>query len=95
MSVLRLRDEIAWVEGVEGRIVVLDLDRLSEPPRLLAEPAAVIWRAVDGLRSEEEIVLTVAAAYAMAADRIRDDVREFLTELEELGLVVAADRRSQ
>ncbi len=86
---LRVREEIAWVDGVDGRVVVLDLDRLSQPPRVLVEPGAVIWRAVDGLRDEAEIVRAVAAEYAIAADQIRDDVRQFLNELEELGLVVA------
>ena len=66
---LRIRDEIAWVDGIDGRVVVLDLDRLTEPPRLLVEPAAVIWRAVDGLRDKAEIVLAVAAAYSMARSR--------------------------
>jgi hypothetical protein len=87
---LRMRDEIAWVDGIGGRVVVLDLDRLSEPPRLLVEPGAAIWRAVNGLRDQEEIVLAVAAAYPMAPEQIRDDVRRFLTEL---GLVVASDQR--
>ena len=90
---LRLRDEIAWVDGAHGRVVLLDLDRLTEPPRVLAEPAAAIWRAVDGLRDEEDIVRAVAAAYAMAPDQIRDDVRTFLTELEGLGLVVRTGER--
>ena len=87
----RMRAQIAWVDGVDGRVVVLDLDHLDQPPRVLVEPAAVIWRAVDGLRDEEEVVLVVASAYAMAPDQIRHDVRDFLTELKKLGLVVAAD----
>ena len=90
---LALKEDLAWVEGAGGRVVVLDLERLSEPPRVLADTAASIWRVVDGQRTEEQIVSVVAEAYGLEPAQIRDDVRAFLTELGELGLVVASDQR--
>ena len=90
---LALKKDLAWVEGAGGRVVILDLDRLSEPPRVLADTAAAIWGAVDGQRTEEQIVTAVAEAYGLEPVQIRDDVTAFLAELSELGLVVASDQR--
>ena len=80
--------EVAWVDGEEDRVAVLDLDRPDELPLVLTQTSAVIWRCVDGTSGDDEIVMRVAAEYEVNADEIREQVLAFLTELGQRHLIV-------
>jgi hypothetical protein len=75
----------------EGRVAMIDLDRLADPPMVLEGTAAAIWAAIDGRRTVAEVVDLVAEEYALAADDIRTDVEAFLDDLAERGLVRPAE----
>jgi hypothetical protein len=75
----------------EGRVAMIDLDRLADPPMVLEGTAAAIWAAIDGRRTVAEVVDLVAEEYALAADDIRTDVEAFLADLAERGLVQPAE----
>lgn len=64
----------------EGRVVVQDLDRLSEPPLVLIGSAAEIWSLLDG-RPVAEIVDALAAVHGTEPEAIRADVEAFVEDL--------------
>ena len=71
------------------RVVVLDLAALDPRPQILEGVAAVIWRLLDGPRTEPELVAELVEAYADAdPDLIARDVRAFLEQLVASNLAV-------
>ena len=90
MSTARIGPEVAWVDGEDDRVAVLDLDRLEEPAVVLTDTSAVIWRRLDGTSTDEQIVTQVAAAYEVNPDDIREQVFAFLGDLEQRHLIVRA-----
>jgi hypothetical protein len=86
-TVWRRATSAAYVESPE-RVVVLDLDHLDRPPYVFEGPAAQIWACVDGERSESEIVEDLAHAFEAPEDVVAHDVRQFVDQLRELGLVL-------
>ncbi|MDN4472016.1 PqqD family protein [Demequina zhanjiangensis] len=46
-----------------------------------------IWSRIDGDRTEEQIVDELVEAFGAPRDQIARDVREFLAQLLELGLI--------
>ena len=79
------------VVGDAERVVVLRLDDLAAPPRILDGTAVPVWEAIDGSRTPAELVERVARGYGVEVAQIADDVRRFVAELGELGLVVDGD----
>lgn len=73
----------------EAHATVLNLPRLEEQqvPYVFEGTAFEIWTRIDGTLTEGEIVAELASAYAVAADEIAPQVREFLAHLSELGLI--------
>lgn len=71
----------------QGRVAMIDLDRLGDPPMVLEGTAASIWAAIDGHRSVAQVVDVVAAEYALPAEDIRADVEAFVADLAARGLV--------
>ncbi|AAT89621.1 hypothetical protein Lxx18910 [Leifsonia xyli subsp. xyli str. CTCB07] len=70
---------------------LLALDRLGEPPMVLAGSASLIWRVLDAVSwTPEGLVLAVASAAGMEPDLIRGDVAGFLATLRRHGLVEEA-----
>jgi Coenzyme PQQ synthesis protein D (PqqD) len=53
----------------------------------LNEVASVIWQAVTGPRSVEEIVATLHKEFTAEPDQIERDVRAFLDEMSSAGLI--------
>ena len=90
MSTARIGPEVAWVDGEDDRVAVLDLDRLEDPAVVLTDTSAVIWRCLDGTSTDEQIVTQVAAAYEVNPDDIREQVFAFLGDLEQRHLIVRA-----
>ena len=72
----------------EGRVVVQDLDRLGDPPLVLAGTAAEIWELLDG-RSADAVVAALAGVHDVAPEAIRPDVEEFLEDLRARDIVRA------
>jgi hypothetical protein len=87
-TVWRRATGTAYVES-PGRVVVLDLDHVDQPPYVFEGSAAQIWACLDGDRSELEIVTDLAEAYQAPAEVVADDVRRFVDRLRDLGLIVA------
>ena len=87
-TVWRRATSTAYVESPE-RVVVLDLDDPGHAPYVFEGPAAQVWACVDGDRTEAEIVDDLAEAFGVSAEVVAHDVRGFVDQLVELGLVVA------
>ncbi|MGD8168353.1 PqqD family protein [Herbiconiux sp. P16] len=66
--------------------VVLELTSYSAQPLLLDGTAQDVWHLVDG-RTATEIIATLSAQYDVPSTEIDQPVREFLSQLLELGLV--------
>ena len=79
---------LASVEGPD-RVVLLDLDHVDQPARILESTSAAIWRAINGRNDDAAIVSAVATAFGLEEDLIRDDVLRFLHELRTAHLVDA------
>jgi hypothetical protein len=87
-TVWRRASATAYVDSPD-RVVVLDLDHLDLPPYVFEGSAAQIWAAVDGERSEAEIVADLAEAFQAPVDVVTADVRHFVDRLQDLGLILA------
>lgn len=74
-------------DETSGRWVVVDLAAPAVPPRVLADAAAVVWGAVDGLRDTEGVVTEVATQVGLDPDDVRADVVTFLESLAADGLI--------
>jgi|tagenome__1003787_1003787.scaffolds.fasta_scaffold18469619_2 hypothetical protein len=70
--------------SADGEIILMrnDGEFISLP-----DTAATIWQLIDTERDHASLVAATARQYAVSEADIRDDVGEFLTELEELGLI--------
>ncbi|MCX6399616.1 MAG: PqqD family protein [Propionibacteriales bacterium] len=65
----------------DQRVALLDLDHLDRPAVILEDSAAAIWEAVDGERSETDVVATVADQFGLDPRSITVDVHELLDDL--------------
>jgi hypothetical protein len=89
--VWRRSTSTAYVESPDEsapRVVVLDLDHLDRLPYVFEGTAAQIWGCIDGDRTEAEIVADLATAFEVPIEVVRSDVRDFIDELGQLGLVM-------
>ena len=80
------KQELGVVES-EYRAVVLDLDRMDDPPLILTDSAAAVWWHIDGRNSEQDIVRKVARMFGVRGGEIADEVREFLGDLASRDLI--------
>ncbi len=82
--------DVAWVESSD-RTVVLRVDAARPSPRALDGTASSIWAILgEEPRPLGAIVAELGEAYGVAPESIADDVRGFLDELRDAGLVTAA-----
>lgn len=86
--VWRRSPALAAVES-PARVVLLHLDHVDVPARILEDTGAAIWHAIDGLRDSAAIVATVAAAFGIDESVIHDQVAQFLDDLRAAELVEA------
>lgn len=70
---------------IDGAAVVIQT-RLAEVS-LLDEVGSHVWGAIDGTRSESDLVALVTEAFEVDAARAEVDVRAFLDELADAKLV--------
>jgi hypothetical protein len=84
---MRLRDEaLAWTD-VDDEIVALD----ETTAMYLAanEAGALLWRALAGGATRDELVDLLARSYALPPDRAAADTDAFVGSLRERGLLTA------
>lgn len=76
------------VSEVDGEVVMLD--RESDVYYGLNEVGAHIWEQLEEPRTVDELEGSTAETFDVSRVRCRDDVREFLTELLDSGLIERA-----
>lgn len=78
----------AMVE-IDGVVAVYSA--ASDQVLVLSETASDIWRLLDGLRSERQVVEVLAERYCVAPDSIASDVSDMLASFRDNGLVEGHD----
>ena len=68
---------------VKDRYILLKHDETFE----INEVGAKIWELCSGERTEKEITEEIAQHYSIPYQEAEKDVREFLTDMRELGLI--------
>ena len=68
---------------VKDRYILLKHDETFE----INEVGAKIWEFCSGERTEKEITEEIAQHYSIPYQEAEKDVREFLTDMRELGLI--------
>ena len=86
--VWRRSPALAAIEA-PSRVVLLHLDHVDVPARILEDTGAVIWHAIDGLRDSAAIVSAVAEEFGIDETMIHDQVAQFLDDLRAAELVEA------
>ena len=87
--VWRISADVACVRSPDGgRVAVLNLEQ--DVPVILAGTAASVWNALDGTRTETELIEDLARAYGTDASAIRGDVVGLIHELSSSGLITRA-----
>lgn len=86
--VWRRSPALAAIEG-PSRVVLLHLDHVDVPARILEDTAALIWHAIDGLRDSAAIASAVAAAFEVDGAAVQGHVEQFLDDLRAAELVEA------
>lgn len=76
------------------RIVILNLGRLSSAPVVLEDTAAEVWRLIEDAFNETKLVGVVAEVFDVHPGLVRDDVRDFLRHLNDLGLITRSGESS-
>ncbi len=89
-AVPRIPEEIVWVE-VDGETVVYDERR--KQVHLLNPTASLVWSAIDGRASLDQIAGELSGAFGAEPAVVRSDVQELVRELTELGLLALSTRR--
>ncbi len=85
-SSLRRQPGLAVVE-TRNRVVLLRLWALSEPPIVLIDTAAQIWRLIDGDRDVAALVADLTSHLEIEQSVVGEDVTDFIGGLLEAGLV--------
>lgn len=82
-----LGERVAWVEGYQGRVVLLRLEPLDGQPLVLSGQAADVWRVLQEVGDREQTIATLASAYAVDPVSLSVDVHQLLDQLVELGVI--------
>jgi len=85
---MRRADHVIW-EVTGSRAVLLDPD--GSELITLNPVGTIIWDAIDGLPPDAITDLVHPQFDGVTRDRLESDVRAFLGELEELGVIVPTD----
>jgi hypothetical protein len=83
-AITKLADRLAET-ALDDEIVVMRID--TGEFFALSGTAAAIWRLIDGHRDRSELEAAVASEFAVDAGQTNTDVKEFLVELKEAGLI--------
>ena len=74
---------------IDDEMIVLDVAR--QRVHRLNPTASFIWQRCDGQHSSDDITASLAAAHAVAIDRVAADVHRTLREFERLELIIGPD----
>lgn len=74
----------------EARVVVMHLDRLHVPPRLMEGSGPRIWQHLPG-HTTAQVVQSVADMVGAPVDEIAAEVTAFVEQLAEDGLITSED----
>lgn len=73
--------------GDQGRVAMIHLERLADPPVVLEGPAAAIWDLVDGRRSTGAMAAELAERSGAGLEQVGRDVVAFLDDLARRGFI--------
>lgn len=89
--VWRISADVACVQSPDGgRVAVLNLEQ--DVPVILVGTAASVWNALDGTRTEAELIESLARDYGTNASVIHDDVMGLIHDLSSSGLITGSPR---
>ena len=90
-QVWRVSADVACVQSPDGgRVAVLHLEQ--DVPVILVGTAASVWNALDGTRTETELIEDLARDYGTDASAIHGDVMGLIHDLSSSGLITRAPR---
>lgn len=93
MTRYRIADDVAWVsleDLDEGSTPSAYVTRLPHgPPTTLEGPSCVVWLALEGGGTEDEIATAAADLWGAEPDAIAADVTTLLEHLVRVGLATA------
>ncbi len=92
-SVFRKKGEIVTRRIAGETLLVPIRSRVADMQKLftLNTTAEYIWQQLDGTRSLEEILHGLTADFEVEKDEAEADMREFILELEEAGIIEEAN----
>lgn len=85
---------VAAVEDRE-RVVVVDLDHVNIPARIMVGTGAAIWLLIDGRRDVGSIITCVAQESDIDAETAKDGVLQFIDDLRSGALIEVAATREE
>lgn len=80
---------VAAMTEIDGVIAVYS--SAADQVLVLSETASSVWRLLDGVRSERQVVEALAERYGVEPDSIAADVSSMLTSLRDGGLLETRD----
>lgn len=87
--VWRISADVACVRSPDGgRVAVLNL--VQDVPVILAGTAASVWNALDGTRTEAELIEDLARDYGTDASAILRDVMALIHDLSSTGMITVS-----
>ncbi|SDP25429.1 Coenzyme PQQ synthesis protein D (PqqD) [Arthrobacter sp. ok909] len=93
-QVWRVSADVACVHSDDGdRVAVLHLEQ--QVPSILVGTAASVWNALDGTRTETELIEYLAREYATDATAIHGDVMGLIRSLSSTGMITLSPRESE
>lgn len=89
--VWRVSADVACVRSPDGgRVAVLNLEQ--DVPVILVGTAASVWNALDGTRTETELIEDLARDYGTDASAIHGDVMGLIHDLSTTGMIMVSPR---
>lgn len=90
-QVWRVSSDVACVQSADGdRVAVLHFEQ--HVPSILVGTAASVWNALDGVRTEAELIECLARDYATEAGAIHGDVMGLIRTLSSTGTITSSPR---
>lgn len=84
ISIPAIPETVAWAE-VDGETVAYD--EVHKRVHLLSVTATLVWSAIDGHTSLEQIARDLSESFGEDLARIRSDVEDLARDLEDRGLI--------
>lgn len=86
---MRIGDGVAWTVS-PTRVVAMDLSQPGANPLVLEASAAIVWEeiAAEGSIAPDDLLRTIATAFDVEADSIRESIDVLLTDLIARALLV-------